>query len=225
MVRAILAGTKTQTRRIVRSTANPNEGCDWAECLCADIDRSDRPCMRCSAIAKGTAPYGVVGDRLWVREGVRRIGTRRSQHTGEMLDLVEYTADDSVCNRIDTWVWKKPALPGIFLPRGASRITLEISDVRIERVQAISEEDAKAEGVTLSKVRAICPCETNVEEPGPHIATCRWRDLDFDPTGKPHVDEFAHLWNSINGKRAPWSANPWVWVLGLKRVDAQQGTA
>jgi hypothetical protein len=85
--------------------------------------------------------------------------------------------------------WK----PSIFMPRWASRITLEITNIRVERLQEITEEDAKAEGIE-----------------NPFFASDR-----YWPTFK---DRFETLWDSINGKTYPWSSNPWVWVIEFKKV-------
>jgi hypothetical protein len=112
------------------------------------------------------------------------------------------------------------------MPRWASRITLEITRVRCERLQDISEEDAIAEGLTIPQSNVICACEGPAPDPGPtHMSHCRWRDPDVDPWDAhglnalgPHVTEFAIMWNQINGKRGPWSSNPWVWVMEFRRV-------
>jgi hypothetical protein len=111
-------------------------------------------------------------------------------------------------------------------PRWASRITLEVTGVRVQRLRTISEEDARAEGVQLHEDAPMCPCQGDEEDPGPHhLPTCSWRDENFDPTGSPYYDEFAILWNSINGESAPWSSNPWVWVIEFKRVEAVPSAA
>ena len=92
---------------------------------------------------------------------------------------------------------KQPWRPSIFMPRWASRITLEVTGIRVERLQDISEEDARAEGVTFAG----------------------WTHC-FNKEGLiPHKLQFMDLWDQINGKTAPWGSNPWVWVVEFKRVE------
>ena len=133
-------------------------------------------------------PYGVTGDRLWVRETWARL-------TGNGHRFV-YRADGE--DPRTGWDEVEPAqrprmtwTPSIHMPRVASRITLEVTDVRVERLQAISEEDARAEGIALEP--AILPG---------HAAGC-----------------FSRLWDEINGKRAPWSSNPWVWAVTFRMTS------
>ena len=170
MVRAILAGTKTQTRRAlkqvqVRSAAMPEPEWRSVHTLC---------------------PYGQPGNRLWVRESFR-------DARAAMLGRVLYRADgDNICG------WK----PSIHMPRHLSRITLEVTTVRVERLQSISEADAQAEGVTPKW------------EPG-----CSGRLMDAlgGFSFRPAASAYAELWEQINGPGA-WDANPWVWVVEFKRV-------
>lgn len=185
MVRALLDGSKTQTRRIVKSNtgppptlvyrhpANPDEW--WCE---------PGGWIRC--------PYGSPGDRLWVRESL----LISKQHTAPGEFGAVYAADGSIAH--DRWSWKRSALPSIHMPRGLSRITLEIESVRVERLHDISEEDARAEGAHWS--------DGAVNEHG--MSTCLIVDAR---------DEFQHLWRAINGADS-WDANPWVWVIGFRRV-------
>jgi hypothetical protein len=108
------------------------------------------------------------------------------------------------------------------MPRWASRPTLEITAVRAEQLQLVSEADAKAEGVVLQRSNVVCACEGPAEEPGPHLPHCRWRDPGVDPDDlHSHQVEFAILWNSINGKRpgCAWDDSPWVWVIEFKRIE------
>jgi hypothetical protein len=130
-------------------------------------------------------PYGSPGDRLWVREAFR---DARSHAAGRVL----YRADgDVACG------WK----PSIHMPRSASRITLEVTGVRVERLQAISEADALAEGVSF--VADGCARFGVDGLPG------SWCDCA--------VTAYAALWESINGAGS-WDANPWVWVIEFKRL-------
>ena len=193
MVRAILAGKKTQTRRVMKPqpdvTADHESGgtWQWASHKCKSmVDMREARCL---------SPYGARGDRLWVRES---IGLALS--IGDK-DCAVYLADnESVW--LDTWPWKRLTLPSIHLPRALSRITLDITGVRVERLQAITEGDAKAEGAA-------------------------WRiDAGGDLHGAfSHVDtpieyrnHFRDLWTKINGQES-WDANPWVWVIEFSRVE------
>ena len=167
MVRAILDGTKTQTRRLVRPNVRwlvPDTG-EWMVTI-ADMLRD--------------CPYGVPGDRPWVKEAVTR----------DLYADTSHFRADSAPTKADAWPWKRRMLPGMFMPKGLQRITLELTDVRAERLQDITDEDARAEG---------CDAGENMRE-----GSCR--------------DLFSVLWDSINHKRAPWESNPWVWALTLKRV-------
>jgi len=131
-------------------------------------------------------PYGQPGNRLWVRESFR-------DARAAMLGRVLYRADgDNICG------WK----PSIHMPRHLSRITLEVTTVRVERLQSISEADAQAEGVTPKW------------EPG-----CSGRLMDAlgGFSFRPAASAYAELWEQIHGPGS-WDANPWVWVIEFKRV-------
>ncbi len=202
MVRAILDGRKPQTRRIIRD--------EWWRCLDPE-DEDDR------AQALTMCPYGVPGDRLWVRETwgpsyAQHVSSGRSRTLGgtwgcpahpEWRACVVYRADGDMPQAPDgyeTAGW----IPSIHMPRWVSRITLEITGVRVERLQEISEDDARAEGVTTSDI----PVRINGELGTMHT---------FGPDA--HRQAFRLLWDVINGKRAAWASNPWVWVVGFKRVE------
>lgn len=182
MIRAILEGRKTQTRRVVKLPKNHV----WGS---FSVDK-----LRC--------PYGKPGDRLWVRETWRHIdGGVMCDAAGGVIDAFEpetiYRADRKNLNRR----WK----PSIHMPRWASRIMLEITGVRVERLRDISYQDAQAEGV-----------QTETADPWfYHISTER-NVYDFaadEPQGS-----FRKLWESINGAGS-WNKNPWVWVVEFKRVQ------
>ncbi|MBK6854659.1 MAG: hypothetical protein IPG93_24575 [Burkholderiales bacterium] len=208
MVRALLEGTKTQTRRPVkpqppadapliyvgryapalidrRGEMYPGEDVFGAE---FDDGSDGAWCIKC--------PYGAPGDRLWVKETIRLLPEfePESEHA-----VSEFSADGEI-TKADAWPWKRRVLPSIHMPRGLSRITLEITEVRVERLCRISDDDARAEGVEKTSQRG-------------------WRDYGLDlPNAQPHAPgSFASLWGSINGIGS-WSANPWVWVLTFKRV-------
>ena len=202
MVRAILAGKKTQTRRIVKP--QPSN-------VCTDYWRvvaSTRRSMIDTWIPRGgvpnefgefpkrgkhvRCPYGVPGDRLWVRECWGLFDTQPSD--GPDRAHVFYRATDGNRRELRYQLWRS----SIHMPRWASRITLEVVAVRVERLQDISNNDAIAEG---------CNGE-------------RWLDPDgSEGRGVEPWEQFRELWESINGTES-WSANPWVWVVEFKRLEA-----
>lgn len=176
MVKAILEGRKTQTRRVVKK--QPHGAGEWVRQLASWLFPNVNPYIKLKC------PYGQPGDRLWVRETFL---VERSQHK----DFYEYKADYSNTFAGDV-CWK----PSIFMPREACRILLEVTDVRVERLQDISEEDAIAEGISL-----------------PNYAEQAIKDIFFpEPSAI-----YSELWESINGKGS-WDKNPWVWVIEFKKV-------
>lgn len=180
MVVAILEGRKSQTRRLVKP-GGPRWGPD------------DRPDTRL-----GT-PYGAPGDRLWVKEAIRLDRTEAERDWNGERAWASYVADGSP-TKLDSWGWKLSTLPSMFLPRGLSRITLEVTGVRAERLQDISEEDAKAEGVEAHDDDGV---------------------TYYGPLNRGHASArvaFERLWESINGEGS-WDANPWCWVIGFRRVE------
>jgi hypothetical protein len=223
MVRAILEGRKTQTRRVVKCDyTNPeayllgvHKGV-WGIHKDVDFD---------SDIWRGTCPYGVTGDRLWVRESFWQASYypstmpcgEPSPQRDNWGSLVKYAADGDPENTPNRHypdglqngaisapnpyaAWHKR--PSIHMPRKRSRITLEITGVRIERLNDISEADAYAEGVTIPT----------------HMA--------FASNGSPELRNearvmFEQLWESINGPGS-WATNPFVWVIEFKRLSLSQ---
>jgi hypothetical protein len=204
MVRAILDGRKTQTRRIVKPQPHDEWRPDHYDEIHKMID-GDFPTRNGLPITIGwgalndegdwgiVCPYGKPGERLWVREtwahttDEKRGWNENSPHGSWPI----YRATERQWE-VDRWK------PSIFMPRWASRLTLEITDVRIERLQEISNEDARAEGVM----------------PGyAHEATYAV------PTGHPYnaIPLFKNLWSLINGADS-WNTNPWVWVVSFRRV-------
>jgi len=219
MVRALLAGTKTQTRRI----CNPA----MAHSLSHVVEVPD-PQER-GQVYNGTtfgdeegaiqfaSPYGGMRDRLWVREAFRFPASldhlSPSVCGDKALDAgyrtpwapTQYEADST---RTGEWrgfdtppAETKPGKlrPGIHMPRWASRILLEITNVRVERLQDISEADAAAEGVATWAPGALSP----------------------DSLGNDPSDQFRWLWTSINGPSS-WHANPWVWALDFQLSQTHQ---
>ena len=192
MVRAILDGRKTQTRRPIK----------WKQTRFTEIgEREDGSKWPWSEDAEHACdfwhpcPFGAVGDRIWVRETWNKYGgllTYRADH-----DWIDDMRKETVCTA--KWV------PSIHMPRWASRILLEITDVRVERLNAISEEDAEAEGIDMEALYDSQDCYDCI--------------ADHNMTGRPTVTgAFKCLWESIYGAEN-WQANPWVWVIEFKRVE------
>ena len=203
MVRAILDGSKTQTRRVIKHQRDmeldpndPTYGPYWLS-YATEADGED---------AKVRCPFGKPGQLLWVRETFciessmqvvydplhtdgRPIRHHQDDESGAWWEQPHYRATDPT-PELDIGTdepgcrWR----PSIFMPRWASRILLEITAVRVERLQSISEADARAEGISKNQ----CP---------------DWHA----------VMDYQVLWESINGPGS-WAANPWVWVVEFRRV-------
>ena len=216
MVRTILAGRKTVTRRIMNPQPTGTAGKVWP-----DEDRWQWPSALARTMvdineARSLSPYGCRGDRLWVRETWRYHGW-----TEDGAPWIKYAADDStrLVERIpDEWsdrladIWAdlsddanmaidgraadRKWRPSIFLPRWASRITLEVVGVRVERLQEIDADDVLAEGVDV-------PCDGECGATPCAIA----------------IPRFVALWDGINGDRASWASNPWVWRVEFRVVQ------
>lgn len=199
MVKALLAGTKTVTRRLVKNA-------DWLACLSGDCPHDTQ--AECDATLPGFCPYGKAGDRLWVREtwaAVKQGGacspaeaTYACFPDGSQIFRCGgyYPETKAVCalNWPTGWRWR----PSIFMPRWASRITLEIVSVRVERLQEIHHKTAEfeAEGIELPP-----------DELYPY--TNRADKLER---------RFRYLWNKLNGKSHPWNDNPWVWRIEFRKL-------
>jgi len=193
MVRAILDRRKTQTRRVIVDRAKDEDG--WittcpGEGFTPELVRRDFAC-----------PYGDPGDRLWVREtwaSVPATAYRCSvEEDGSQVAHKESPDGYGWAIYRAGWTHCAPSWkPSIHMPRWASRLTLEITDVRVERVQSITDDDAWDEG-----------CADFVGEP--IDAGERW----ILPREAPR-DEYRRLWDKLNAKRGyGWDANPWVWAL------------
>ena len=183
----ILDGSKTMTRRVVKP--QPGGGFDWCRVVQvahwyhieADLPR---PVMHTV-----TCPYGVPGDRMYVRETWRQ-SQRGPEYIVYKADYSQYVKSPHgrmyrtpMTNDRGSDIWKSP----IHMPRWASRIMLEIVNVRVERLQDITEDDARAEGFQLNSI--------------------------------PNRDAFEFEWDYINSKRGyTWKSNPWVWVYQFKVV-------
>ncbi|HFE4419569.1 TPA: hypothetical protein ACF26P_003089 [Klebsiella quasipneumoniae subsp. similipneumoniae] len=217
MVRAILDGRKTQTRRPIK----------WKQTRFTEIgEREDGSKWPWSEDAEHACdfwhpcPFGAVGDRIWVREAFR-VHSRATDVATLVYKASERNSWTEQTHRVPVAVCNKPATPekwspSLHMPRWASRILLEITDVRVERLNAISEEDAQREGV-----------HTEVWDQTVVARNYAARDefFQFWSEDMPHYVEmnqlyrssFRSLWESIYGAEN-WQANPWVWVIEFKRV-------
>lgn len=213
MVRAILDGRKTVTRRVMRTNhVGYRAFYRW------DGEPFRRAMMRCSnETAPGTSVFcennrfGVPGDRLWVREtwaDVEPLPSRTPAYDGARFAVRPDGSSSELWYRADGEMGVTSLLfddgprwrPSIHMPRWASRITLEVLDVRVERLHEIDEEDAAREGVERS-------VDGYWVEPGPD-----------GPTLSTAREAFSHLWDIINGPGS-WASNPWVWRLEFRRLS------
>jgi len=206
MVRAILDGRKTMTRRIVKPQPDSN-----INPVCIE-DIEGHPWQWASLESRAWCPYGSIGDRLWVRETWLPLDSDHYHERGPRDRLVDnrkyplrngaaYAAEtsgdsDSERCRIELgYKWR----PSIHMPRWASRMTLEITDVRVERLCSITEDDAIREGAPATENP-----DFDLDDPAD--------DLEYS-----HLAGFIQLWETINGPGS-WLANHWVWVLVFKRA-------
>ncbi len=219
MVNAILAGRKTQTRRILKpkySVATfydylPNDEYPYY------MRRQDAvwdSFKTMAELAGKYCPHGTIGDRLWVRETWADVNTESGPGFAFRAGGIHFCTDDAYPvdysrypgMQFSMWYgdlergedghnWR----PSIFMPRWASRLTLEITEVRVQRLQDITEADILAEGVTV--------------------------DLAAKMTGTPWSDlptlhhAWAALWDHINYEKAPYESNPYVWALTFRRTE------
>lgn len=238
MVRSILDGRKTQTRRIMKAQPKPCKHTNWPD-YSPESQWKSYPNGWCCAVcangttidhrhhAKGiTCPFGAVGDRIWVREtwgvvsheldedgriqswspdrpatAIHEMPFGNGYYSGHAIYAAdgEFTWGDDDGYEDGRSCWK----PSIHMPRAACRILLEVTGIRVERLNSISQEDAQAEGMALTG----------------------WRPTYSDPDSGGDVwtpyDNFAQLWESIYGEES-WKTNPWVWVIEFKVVPNVQ---
>lgn len=232
MVRAILEGRKTMTRRVVKP--QPDTSLTFGDTLKMwTYDPHGKPWM---ALAwrdtftfpgedlAGAAffPYGQPGDLLWVRETFALFGDAGGRwfkagipkyNCGKPTGWVDFPYKlDSTFDPPSDLKWR----PSIFMPRWASRLTLRVTNVRVERLQDISEDDAKAEGIDHNWLGSIESCPEEYQD--------EWCNYLASIDGFPCYsaqESFMTLWQSINAKRpgCAWDDNPWVWVVEFERVN------
>jgi hypothetical protein len=210
MVRAILEGQKTMTRRVVKPRLIPfiEKAALVNGKPCIDLLDIEIPC-----------PYGIPGDRLWVRETWVHLPN----------NTVLYRATDN--ERSEAWkMYGEPKWrPSIFMPRWASRILPEITNVRVERLQDITEEDAIGEGIGRQIVHSEDHGWKNYLWHGDFGNFGNYgmgnKQSDAWPyqysTYRNAKDCFSSLWELINGKKYPWASDPWVWVIEFTPLKAK----
>lgn len=222
MVRAILDGRKTQTRRIMKN--QPAGDYPDTPALIRSVDGGFQWYGHYGESSIFNCPFGAVGDRIWVREtwgvvsheldedgriqpwspdrpatDIHEMPFGNGYYSGHAIYAADgdFTWGDDDGYEDGRSCWK----PSIHMPRAACRILLEITCVRVERLNNISQEDAQAEGMELTG----------------------WRPTYSDPDSGGEVwtpyDNFAQLWESIYGEES-WKANPWVWVIEFKRISS-----
>jgi hypothetical protein len=202
MVRAILSGAKTQTRRVVKPQPTPNGGGPVVMQTQSGFFNANGLPIVC--------PYGQPGDRLWVREkwqpkspywfNILKSGEDRSS------EAIEYAVQFAA-------TCPSPGLQGrwrssIHMPRWASRITLEVMGVRVERLQDISEADAMTEG-------SDCVTWSGIKGTAADLI-----DWPLKEVNNPYRNGYAVMWESISGPGS-WDKNPWVWVVEFKQVEGE----
>lgn len=194
-------GLKTETRRLnglEQFNAQPDRWRLEGDTFVFDGGFEYVPVPRC--------PYGGVGDRLWVREAWRVTGGKEYEYQQRIED-VHYRGDINESIEFGPAKWR----PSIHMPRWACRTVLELTGVRVERLQDCSEADARAEGAAF--VCELCGCDLDTD----HGAAVHFACDDPDCERASHREGFMRLWESINGAGS-WDANPWVWVLEFRRV-------
>lgn len=221
MVNAILAGRKTQTRRIVKVPSWSHD--DYMPPrLYPNIDGLHMVCDDTRCLAPVPCPYGKPGDRLWVKEayyawgkwvrnGLTKSGRQawKFVQVGTSVRYMDGSKPSKTAKRDGEtgWVYRH----GRFMPKKHSRITLEISEVRVQRLQEISEKDAIAEGIRW---------DLNADPYagfGPNA--CKYRSVvNANKSFNTAMGAFRELWESINGADS-WNLNPWVWAISFRQVQ------
>lgn len=203
MIKALLDGRKSQTRRVLKP--QPPEGFAflgiYSPRLTAVFEDLSLDARKDHAVRLPYAP----GDLLWCRESLQ------AESNDQGHRWITYRADRSlpVSGHI-RWDWQRDTLPSIHMPRWASRLTLRVIGVRVERLQDISEADAIAEG-----------CWPYFDGENPELVPTPdgHDDIEMFPLRGP-IDDFHRLWDSLNARRAPWDSNPWVAAASFSVIKA-----
>ncbi len=209
LVRSILDGTKTQTRRVVKPQPVAGQGMvNAAYCGDRNLWLRDGPCDKTDPAKEWRCPMGQPGDRIYVRETFVQghdydaVTDRLRTHddAGNPLPMKTWfrATDEATWCDEDGWEANTPWKPAIHMPKALARIWLDITSVRLERLQDISEADCIAEGA----------CGGHGSIPG------------YAYSATP-LEHFQHIWTSTGGD---WAANPWVWVIDFKRDQNHKAT-
>mgnify|MGYP000854053807 CR=1 FL=1 len=203
MVQAILDGRKTQTRRVIKPQPVKDdtfEGPYWYEPTVVNKDGELGPGKPVFGISSTDGEWGIKspyqpGDILWVRETWATVSSGIIEYKATYIE--PYTGSTEIDHIGKKITWR----PSIHMPREAARIFLQVKNVRVERLQDITEEDAKAEG-----------CHERLLNDG-------WKNI-----GKLTArDDFIMLWEYLNAKRGyGWDTNPWVWVIEFERITKEE---
>lgn len=232
MVRAILGGTKTQTRRVVTPQPKENPGLNCRRLIF--FRRNGRVAGNVADVSSEIfSPYGIVGDRLWVRETYVPLKGSGEVVTPAEASYVLFRDGSQKFREGDYYYQEKPRpyvasawdrvrgkwRPSIHMPRWASRISLEVAAVRVEPLQEITPEDAIAEGLSkLTKDDGRTWKYGIVDRdglPGSDDEGWQWQSWSTDL-----VEAYSVLWDSINAARGfSWESNPWVWRIAFRRVE------
>ena len=202
MVRAILSGEKTQTRRVLKQATGPSLSVDMVEDAAGVAELSwlqgDGPGYEVEETTNRVrCPFGQPGDRLWVRESFWGCDMPGYGDQPCVVYDNEWSGKEYLPAEARPWARKFGRIPAIHMPRAACRLVLEITAVRVERLQAISEVDAIAEGIERNTDEGVTYCG-------------RYGAGDARPSYA-----FRDLWTSTGGD---WDSNPWVWVIEFKVV-------
>lgn len=193
-VQAILEGRKTQTRRVIKPQPCYEDGLYDQGWLWEGLFHNNEADLKQLIPLSGKCPYGQVGDRLWVKE----TWVEDPMHAGEALYKADGNPLVDEALRYHQISWRSPR----FMFRKDSRITLEITGVRVERLQEITLIGAEAEGFALAGFEQGC-------------SACDTKNHSY----YGGIIHFAEYWDSLNAKRGySWEANPWVWVIEFRRL-------
>lgn len=225
-VQAILAGRKTQTRRLLRLPEDEDLTDLELDRMQPGYPEGPRPVWHvggeCNVFSTRN-PFGGPGDRIWVKETLRYNLEANNWY---------YAADMHGCGtRVFRALGGRPTsrtLSPVFMPRIASRLLLEITDVRVEQLQAITADDIVAEGMQYPVSVENCPpgtCKPLIKLGG-RFPVVNYLRGGYRPSPETTHEEYLRAyfvsgWNEINYKRATWESNPWVWVISFRVLTSE----